>query len=370
MSEHASQMSIRINAASVAQLAFQEQQESLKRSLHEVASLSSARMEIASAAQRALQEHRASLRRSLREVASLSSARMEIASAAQRALQEQRASLKRSLREVASLSSARMEIASAAQRALQEQRASLKRSLHDVASLSFARMEVASAAQRALQEQRASLKRSLHEVTSLASARSEAASAASRLLQGLQENNFATEIARHIHVSSEFQQTRISIAAQVLEQVHDQDIVIDEIADLVQEAIEEKSKKSPRDIISIEGLINFLFVIIFFLINMQYSKEAEDRIIKKIDKIHEPLINFMEKQEDMDTNSTYYFVNSSVNLRALPNTESSIITVLHPNQRVEFIEQQDGWLYVRYFDHLDGVPRVGWVYHRYLSLVQ
>ena len=160
------------------------------------------------------------------------------------------------------------------------------------------------------------------------------------------------------------------MATQVLEQVNKDALGIDQIADVVLETIEEKSKKSRRDIISTEGLINFLFAMIFFLINMQYSKEAEDRFIKTIVKIHEPLINLMEKQGDMDTKSTYYFANSSVNLRALPNTESSVITVLHPNQRVELIKQQDGWLYIRYFDHLDGAPRIGWVYHKYLSLVQ
>lgn len=107
-----------------------------------------------------------------------------------------------------------------------------------------------------------------------------------------------------------------------------------------------------------------------FAITLQSSKEEEERIIKAIEKIEEPLINFIEERENTDSSETYFFVNSSVNLRALPNTESSIITVLHPNQRVELIKQQDEWLYIKYFDHLDGAPRIGWVYHRYLSLVQ
>ena len=160
------------------------------------------------------------------------------------------------------------------------------------------------------------------------------------------------------------------MAAQVLEQVNKDALGIDEIADVVQEAIEEKSKKLPKEIISAEGLMSFLLTIILFAITLHSSKEEEERIIKAIEKIEEPLINFIEESEDIDRIGTYFFVNSYVNLRALPNTESSIITVLHPNQRVELIKQQDGWLYVRYFDHLDGVLRVGWVYHRYLSLVQ
>ena len=160
------------------------------------------------------------------------------------------------------------------------------------------------------------------------------------------------------------------MAAQVLEQVNKDAPGIDEIADVVQEVIEEKSKKLSKEIISADGLMSFLLTIILFVITLQSSKEEEERIIKAIEKIEEPLINFIEEREDTNSSETYFFVNSSVNLRALPNTESSIITVLHPNQRVELIKQQDGWLYIRYFDHLDGVPRIGWVYHRYLSLVQ
>ena len=402
MSDYASQLSASTSAASAAQRILQEQQESLKRSLDGFASLASARSGIASVAQRALQEHQERQKQLLDGFASLSSSRTVTTSVSQRALQEHRKSLKRSLDEFASQSSIRTRLASTAKGLLQEHHEVLERLRGNYASQLSARLaaastaqrllqgeqelrerlrgnyasrlfistSAASVAQRALQEQRESLKRLLDGFASLSFARKEAASAVSRLFQERQENSFTTEFARHIHISSALQQTGVSMAAQVLEQIEKQDLVIDEIADVVLETIEEKSKKSPKDIISTEGLINFLFVIIFFLINMQYSKEAEDRIIKTIDKIHEPLINFMEKHGDMDTKSTYYFANRSVNLRALPNTESSIIAILHPNQRVELVKQKDRWLYIMYFDHIHGVPRIGWVYHRYLSLVQ
>ena len=162
------------------------------------------------------------------------------------------------------------------------------------------------------------------------------------------------------------------MAAQVLEQLTREEHVVDKIPDVVQEAIEEKSKKLPKKIISAEGLMHFLVAIIFLMITLQSSKEEEERIIRTIERIEEPLINFIEKHEDMDSQRTFYFVTNSVNLRTLPTTEasSSIITVLHPNQRVELITRKDEWLYVRYFDPLEGVPRTGWVYYRYLSLVQ
>ena len=351
-------MSTRVNSVSALQRILLEHQEALKQPLDGVAALASVRAEIASVAQHAFQEHQEALKRSLDGVASLASARLEIASVAQHAFQERQEALKRSLDGVASLASARLEIASVAQHAFQEHQERQKRLLDGVASMASARLEIASVAQHAFQEHQEALKRSLDGVASLASARTEIASVAQHTFQEHQkrQKRLLDEVA--------------SMATQVLEQVNKDALGIDEIADVVQDAIQEESEKLPQEKVSAEWLMSFLFTIILFAINLQSSKEAEERIIKAIEKIEEPLIDFIGEHENTDSNETYFFVNSSVNLRALPNTEASIITVLNPNQRVELIKQQDGWLYIRYFDHLDGVPRIGWVYHRYLSLVQ
>ncbi|PYE30820.1 hypothetical protein DFP83_11318 [Idiomarina fontislapidosi] len=79
-----------------------------------------------------------------------------------------------------------------------------------------------------------------------------------------------------------------------------------------------------------------------------------------------------EAQSDM----TEYVVVRAVNLRTEYHTGkgSHVITTLMPNQKVELLKQAEHpnkkWIYVGYRDNIEGIPRTGWVYKKYLKRLE
>lgn len=55
-----------------------------------------------------------------------------------------------------------------------------------------------------------------------------------------------------------------------------------------------------------------------------------------------------------------------VNLRVEPHTNSAVVTVIYPNQRMRKFQKKRMWVYVSYFDFVQRVPRSGWVFSKYL----
>lgn len=60
---------------------------------------------------------------------------------------------------------------------------------------------------------------------------------------------------------------------------------------------------------------------------------------------------------------------ANVRMRAEPSTEAHILTTLAPNQTVTLLRKEGRWSYVTFYDHLEGLPRTGWVSSRYLKAV-
>jgi uncharacterized protein YgiM (DUF1202 family) len=54
-------------------------------------------------------------------------------------------------------------------------------------------------------------------------------------------------------------------------------------------------------------------------------------------------------------------------LRSQTSAKSSIIAKLHPNQKVALIRSQQEWIYVEYFDYIEAIPKMGWVYEKRLK---
>ena len=96
--------------------------------------------------------------------------------------------------------------------------------------------------------------------------------------------------------------------------------------------------------------------------------ESEERINSNIEGLEERVMAQLEKVMPANEEAVYYVVKRTVNLRAHKNTKSSIISVLFPNQHVELIKRDSKWIYVKYFDYIDGVERIGWVCKKYLKL--
>lgn len=138
--------------------------------------------------------------------------------------------------------------------------------------------------------------------------------------------------------------------------------------------------------------LEFILVLLMFLIELASLQAAhnENRLTAEYREqnleIQRELLtqahtftHHIQKANGMDpeqaTGLTEYVVVRSVNLRINKGTgpDSHIITTLHPNQKVELIQRgthpYKKWIYVSYTDHIEGIPRYGWVCKKYLKRV-
>lgn len=66
-----------------------------------------------------------------------------------------------------------------------------------------------------------------------------------------------------------------------------------------------------------------------------------------------------------DDQNTYFVVERTVTLRVRPTAKSTALAVLLPNQKVRLVARNHKWIYVEYFDYLEGVPKTGWAFKKY-----
>lgn len=83
------------------------------------------------------------------------------------------------------------------------------------------------------------------------------------------------------------------------------------------------------------------------------------------------------KQKDAGTlaatpreNDVYYIVERQVQLKQGPSFKGDSLAILYPNQEVKLITKDHKWIYVEYFDYLEGVSKKGWVNKKYLKKIE
>lgn len=139
--------------------------------------------------------------------------------------------------------------------------------------------------------------------------------------------------------------------------------------------VEAKVKKQSDSKASME-LIMFILTFLSFLAGsgqFYYSKlQYEDaRISSEInDQKYSELVKILNRiagtlDEKQVNSKTRYIVQRTVELKAKPKFKSSI-AVIYPNQEVQLVESSHQWIYVEYFDYLDGIPKYGWANKKYL----
>lgn len=129
--------------------------------------------------------------------------------------------------------------------------------------------------------------------------------------------------------------------------------------------------------------INLLFCYVFYALSVQSSTDSEVRVnaTRQQQLDNQAVIvkecfdsNFGEikslinnKLEAKKGNEIYYIVVRAVNIRCGPGTNKPSMTVLYPNQMLRLIDSRAEWIYVEYFDHIEGHPRMGWVFKKYCA---
>lgn len=183
-------------------------------------------------------------------------------------------------------------------------------------------------------------------------------------------NSIASSISKLNAFPSLYKEIENSFSIKLFRQLEKDNISFDNAVDAVQEAFKEKADAVPESLITFEGMIQLLFAFIFFIYAMNSSVESEKRIQSEIRKLEYIVLEQIDKLKPKKEEAVYYVIQRPVNLRSKPNTKFPIITILYPNQRVELIQRKGKWIYIKYFDYIDGIPRLGWVYKKYAKMLK
>lgn len=138
-------------------------------------------------------------------------------------------------------------------------------------------------------------------------------------------------------------------------------------ADSIERLFEERVGRLRPDFISREGMIQVLLAIILFWFQIYQSGEVEDRITNIIRGTETRILEEIAKLKPVESKEVFFMVSGRrVLLRSGPTTKKPVLGVLYPNQRVSLIEAKGKWIFVKYFDYLEGAPKSGWVLKKYL----
>lgn len=149
----------------------------------------------------------------------------------------------------------------------------------------------------------------------------------------------------------------------------------------IENAVLESIRRTPRIRISFEAWINIILAIVLFMYNaistekFQTAMEQKTDVIEHLEnkisgsqqKMYDALSEYMQEH---DKSGTYYVVVRKAILRLKPSTKSPAVSVTFPNQKVNLEKRKGKWIYVTFFDYVDGVTRSGWVLKKYLKIIR
>jgi hypothetical protein len=148
----------------------------------------------------------------------------------------------------------------------------------------------------------------------------------------------------------------------------------------VEEVVNEKIASLPKGRITAEGLFMMFLQIVTVLIaigawntDKEQLKEAKEssktqavqygQFMVLFEKVAKDIEQLVPKHDD----SVYYVVERQVSLKLKPNHHSATVAILSPNQKVRLVQMNHKWIYIEYFDYLEGVPKYGWANKKYLK---
>lgn len=171
-------------------------------------------------------------------------------------------------------------------------------------------------------------------------------------------NTFAVELASTIY--------------RIIENSENAEEALNDFESLVETKVSEQpNAKASLELIMF--ILTFLSLLAgsgqFYYSKLQYdeakaSSEINDQRYSELVGILNRITENLNKKDEKNT--TNYVVRRTVELKVKPKFKSYTIAVLYPNQQVQLINSSHKWIYVEYFDYLDGIPKYGWVNKKYL----
>jgi hypothetical protein len=166
-----------------------------------------------------------------------------------------------------------------------------------------------------------------------------------------------------------------AFAGTLMNYVREYAQVSDEAIEELQEIVDEKVKSLPQGRISADGILNLIVTVVLFLAGIAYqemrngnkppSPALTDTQVERIVKAIEKTKTLIPENDD----ATYYVVERVVTVRVKLNNRSAPIATLYPNQKVRLEKRKHEWIYVEYFDYIEGIPKMGWVNKKYLKML-
>jgi hypothetical protein len=165
----------------------------------------------------------------------------------------------------------------------------------------------------------------------------------------------------------------IELASTIYRIIEENEDTINEFENL----IETKLREQPNAKASLElimFILTFLSLLVgtgqFYYAKLQYddAKQSSQSNEQKFSDFIEILKRIAERLDEKpdEKDKTHYAVQRTVELKTKPKFNSSTIAVLYPNQQVKLVESSHKWIYVEYFDYLEGIPKYGWANKKYL----
>jgi histone H3/H4 len=166
-----------------------------------------------------------------------------------------------------------------------------------------------------------------------------------------------------------------AFAGTLMSFVRDYTQVSDDAIEELQEIVDEKVKNLPRGTISADGILNLILTVVLFLAGIAYQEIRNNHASPSAALTEtqvERIIQSIEKSRTLipeNDDHTYYVVERVVTIRVRPDNHSAVVAILYPNQKVRLEKRKHEWIYVEYFDYIEGIPKMGWVTKKYLKML-
>jgi uncharacterized protein YgiM (DUF1202 family) len=200
-------------------------------------------------------------------------------------------------------------------------------------------------------------------------------------LAKIRANAFLTassiESIKNVEILSESFAVEIALQLQqILENIEKKEANSKDLESFVKNTIEEQSSFANKVAIFtfIIGLLTFLVNTgSFYYAKLQYDEGKQSSQL--VDQRHSEIMNVLNQiavgvNEEFETDKAYYVAQRSLLLKIKPTFKSATIAVIYPNQQVTLIKSSHKWIYVEYFDYLDGIPKYGWANKKYLVRIE
>lgn len=133
--------------------------------------------------------------------------------------------------------------------------------------------------------------------------------------------------------------------------------------------VDSLAQNAPSGTLSLEFYLATILALFLFWLSHISSMESEEKILHKFDQLGASISQQLSELKHNEEVETFYVVIRTVNLRVKPNTNSAAIDIIYPNTKTKLIRRKAKWIMVEYFDHVENTYKSGWVYKKYLKIL-